>query len=202
MATGTGKRIRSRRRPRRRRLAPEARRNELLEAALEVLRAAGPQHVRVEDVTRAAGAAKGTFYVYFDSWDDLLVAVRQHVLATYAAAVRTRIGAAPLETWSAIERECVHAVDFIVELGEVHEAIFHGSTEDVAIPPASSAVTLVAQLLEAGISAGVCRPVATDLAAPLLFSVVHETADGIARSGSREAKIETMLDLLRAWLRA
>ena len=128
--------------------------------------------------------------------------MREHVLATYAAVVRARIEAAPLGTWTAIERECVHAVDFIVELGEVHQAIFHGSTEGVEIPPASSAVTLVGALLEVSIAAGVCRPVATDLAAPLLFSVLHETADGITRSGDREARIETMLDLLRTWLRA
>ncbi len=196
-----GNKKRGRRRPRRR-LAPEARRSELLEAALEVLATDGAQQARVEDVTRAAGAAKCTFYVYFASWDYLIIAVREHVLTTYAAAVRARIEAVPLGTWSAIERECVHAVDFIVELGELHQAIFHGSTEEVPIPPANSAVTLVAQLLEASIAAGVCRPVATDLAAPLVFSVMHETADGITRSGGREAKIETMLDLLRSWLRA
>ena len=67
----------------RRRLKPAVRRSELLDAALRVLRSKGPAKVRVEDVTRAAGAAKGTFYLYFSSWEDLLVAVREHLLSTY-----------------------------------------------------------------------------------------------------------------------
>lgn len=38
--------------------------------------------------------------------------------------------------------------------------------------------------------------------APLLFSVLHATADGIARDGGRKERIGILLNLLRAWLRA
>jgi len=31
----------------------------------------------------AAGAAKGTFYVYFDSWEDLLLAIRARVYESF-----------------------------------------------------------------------------------------------------------------------
>jgi AcrR family transcriptional regulator len=190
-------------RTRRRRLKPAARRSELLDAALSVLRSQSPDRVRVEDVTRAAGAAKGTFYLYFPSWNDLLVAVRHHILSTYGAEVGTRMAAAtPSEWWRMTESECVRFVDFILELGDLHQAIFHGPVSDQPIDPESSAEALIARLLSAGVAVGACRPVDTDAAASLLFSVLHTTADGIARSGSREQRIESMLDLLRAWLRA
>ena len=92
-------------------------------------------------------------------------------------------------------------VDFVLELGDLHRAIFHGPVADRPIDAEHSAEVLIARLLTAGVAAGACRPVDIDAAAPLLFSVLHTTADEIARSGGRERRIESMLDLLRAWLR-
>ena len=47
---------------------------------MEVLREKGPA-ARVEDVTAAAGAAKGTFYVYFRTWGDFLKEIRDEANA-------------------------------------------------------------------------------------------------------------------------
>ena len=186
----------------RRRLAPDDRRSELLEAAIEVLREVGPREARVEDVTRAAKAAKGTFYLYFPSWDDLLVAVRNHLISTYAAEVRARLAAASGIPWSAIEDECVRFVDYVVGLGDLHEAVFHGPRAKQPISKERSAEALIAEMLRMGIAAGSCRPLAAPTAAPLVFAVLHATADRIARSGDRKARLDTLLQLLRAWLRA
>ena len=144
---------RRRRTPTRRRLAPEDRRAELLDAALDVLRTIGPHEARVEDVTRVAGAAKGTFYLYFESWDDLIVAVRDHLLSTLAVATRGRLGADPVVTWAVLERECLNGVDFIVALGDLHEAIFHGPAVMDLDPSPDSPVALATELIEAGIAA-------------------------------------------------
>jgi len=51
--------------------APEVRREELLDLALELCRTQGYEAMSVEQVTRAAGVAKGTFYHYFSSKADL-----------------------------------------------------------------------------------------------------------------------------------
>lgn len=200
-STGAEKK-RTKPRVKRRRLEPAVRRSELLDAALRVLRSQGPTEVRVEDVTRAAGAAKGTFYLYFSSWNDLLVAVRDHLLSTYGSEVGTSLAAAtPSEWWESIESECVRFVEFVLELGDLHQAIFHGPVADRPIDEEHSAEALIARLLHAGVASGACRPVDVKAVAPLLFSVLHTTADEIARSGGREQRIESMLDLLRAWLR-
>jgi AcrR family transcriptional regulator len=154
-------------------------------------------------VARAAGAAKGTFYLYFSTWNDLLVAVRDRLLSTYASEASARAASvAPAEWWQTIESECVRFVDYVLELGELHRAIFHGPVADRPIDAALSAEALIERLLKSGIAAGACRPVDVPAAAALLFSVLHTTADEIARSGRREQRIESTLDLLRAWLRA
>jgi len=51
--------------------APEVRREELLDLALELCRTHGYDAMSVEQLTQAAGVAKGTFYHYFSSKADL-----------------------------------------------------------------------------------------------------------------------------------
>lgn len=77
--------------------APEVRREELLDTALELCRLHGFDDMSVEQVTQAAGVAKGTFYHYFTSKSDLqwqLVqrfgeALFTHLSARMATAVGT-----------------------------------------------------------------------------------------------------------------
>lgn len=71
--------------PLRRRLQPEARRPEIIEAAERLLAAEGSR-VRVEDVVREAGIAKGAFFPYFPTWDDLLETVRQRLVSAFDTA--------------------------------------------------------------------------------------------------------------------
>jgi AcrR family transcriptional regulator len=185
----------------RRRLTPEVRRAELIDAALRVLKQHGSVASRVEDVTAAAGAAKGTFYLYFPSWDDLLVAVRDRIFDEYAAVVRTQL-ADPrhVDWWALLDAECVRFVDFIVELGGLHDAIFHGPITYRPIDDTRSATKLVAELLRAGIAAGAFAPVDIEPSAQLLFAALHTTADAIAQGGDRARFLQALRRLLHRWL--
>src|SRR6185369_14357084 len=51
--------------PKPRSLPPEARRAEILAAALEEFTARGYEGARLDDVAKRAGVAKGTIYLYF-----------------------------------------------------------------------------------------------------------------------------------------
>ncbi len=51
---------------------PEERRAELLDVALDLCRSHGFEAMSVEQITQTVGVAKGTFYHYFTSKDDLL----------------------------------------------------------------------------------------------------------------------------------
>jgi AcrR family transcriptional regulator len=53
----------------------DVRRHELVEAAVAVFSAKGVSAASVDDIVRAAGVAKGTFYLYFATKDDLVNAV-------------------------------------------------------------------------------------------------------------------------------
>ena len=197
------KQSKSHARAKRRRLNPDERRTELLEAAIRVLQAKGPDEARVEDVTGEAGAAKGTFYLYFVSWEDLLFEVRAHLVTNYVTEMRSRFtDAARSDCWAAFENECLFFVDYIVELGDLHRAVFHGPIADKPMDSSMSSAAIIAWMLGMGIDAGVCRPVQIEIAAPLVFSVLHAAADGIADFGDRKRRIDCLMDLLRRWLRA
>ena len=63
---------------------PDARPEEILEAALQVFDAQGYARARLEDVARKAGVSKGTLYRYFESKDALF---REVVRATKGQAL-------------------------------------------------------------------------------------------------------------------
>jgi AcrR family transcriptional regulator len=55
----------------------EARRAELVSAATTVFAERGVGNATVSDIVKAAGVAQGTFYLYFDSKDDAVLAVAE-----------------------------------------------------------------------------------------------------------------------------
>jgi len=81
--------------PRRRRATtPEARRAEILAAALEEFTARGFEATRLDDVARRAGIAKGTIYLYFADketlFQELVRSMVNPVLGTLEAAAQRR----------------------------------------------------------------------------------------------------------------
>jgi AcrR family transcriptional regulator len=186
----------------RRRLRPDVRRAELIDAALRVLRKNRGGASRVEDVTTAARAAKGTFYLYFPSWEDLLVALRDQILDDFGARLGARLREpGKVDWWTLLDELCEGFVDFVLELGGLHDAIFHGPIAQLRpIDDQRSATRRVSELLRAGIEGGAFTPVDIETAAPILFSVLHTTADSIAEGGDRDRFLQSMKGLLHRWL--
>ncbi len=70
----------------RRRLAPDARREELLQAAIDVFTELGYGPATLQDVATRAGVTKGALYHYFDSKESLFIElIRERMLTSIAA---------------------------------------------------------------------------------------------------------------------
>src|SRR5690242_18466094 len=68
---------------RRKRKPPETRRSDIISAALRLFAAKGFAATRLDDVAEAAGIAKGTVYLYFETKEELFRdVVRQELLPT------------------------------------------------------------------------------------------------------------------------
>jgi AcrR family transcriptional regulator len=78
----------------RRRESPEVRREQLLDAAAQVFLDHGLDGATIADVAEAAGLAKGTVYLYFDSKSALLTALRARYTSQWLAQ-SSRLDAPP-----------------------------------------------------------------------------------------------------------
>jgi AcrR family transcriptional regulator len=186
-------------RPLRRRLQPEARKLEIVEAAERLLKVPGAQ-VRVEDVVREAGVAKGTFFLYFPSWDDLLETIGDRLVAEFAAAYPLPTEVEGPVDWPALVDWLATAfIDFTLPRRGLGEAIFHSDFAERR-PLADNGGTELAAIIRAGQEAEAFGPVDPDPTARLLFAAIHEAADAIAEGGDREAMLAALRSLLKRTL--
>jgi AcrR family transcriptional regulator len=79
-------------RPTKKEMVTAFRTQEILEAARRVMEGRGPETATMEEIAAAAGVAKGTIYLYFQSKDELIQAlitqVGENMLADIEALVR------------------------------------------------------------------------------------------------------------------
>jgi len=85
----------------------EARRSDLVSAAATLFAKRGVANTAVSDIVKTAGVAQGTFYLYFDSKDDALLAVVE------------RIGRAMMDEVAAHVDASASAVEKMHALGDV-----------------------------------------------------------------------------------
>ena len=137
-----------------------ARRAELAAAAATVFATHGVVNTTVSDIVKAAGVAQGTFYLYFDSKDDVVLAVVEQMVDQMAASI---------EATSA--GQGVSAVDRMLGLGDMLSSFEKdpGATElvDILHHPDNRAlhdrlaeyllprlIPLVESIVEQGVSEG------------------------------------------------
>lgn len=181
---------------RRRRLSPEARKREIVEAAERLLQVHGAR-VRVEDVVRAAGVAKGTFFLYFPSWDDLLETVRDRLVSEFDAAYPLPSEVeGPVDWPRLVEQQAGAFIDFSLSRRGIGEAVFHSDFAERR-PLADHAVVRLAAVIRAGQEAEAFGPADPEPTARLLYAAIHEAADAVAGGADRGAMLAALQALLR-----
>jgi AcrR family transcriptional regulator len=182
--------------PLRRRLQPEARKREIVEAAERLLQAHGSR-VRVEDVVREAGVAKGTFFLYFPTWDDLLETVRQRLVSEFDAAypLPTEVEG-PVDWPKLVDSQAGAFIDFTLSRRGIGEAVFHSDFAERR-PLADNAILRLSAVIRAGQEAGAFGPVDPEPTARLMFAAIHEAADAVAGGADRATVQAALRNLLR-----
>jgi AcrR family transcriptional regulator len=82
---------------RRRRLSVEDRRQELIDAALRLFSARGPEAVSVDDIAAEAGASRALLYHYFDNKHDLYLAALRAAADALLEQLRSPVTGSPAE---------------------------------------------------------------------------------------------------------
>jgi AcrR family transcriptional regulator len=163
---------------------PEARTEEILDAALEVFGQSGFARAKIDDVARLAGVSKGTVYLYFDSKEALFrEMVRAKVVACLTegeALLRTHGGSARAllveliqGTYRRMRREEMMRIARVVQGELPHFPELARFYFDEVILRARR---LVQQVLERGTASGEFRPSLNGFAARGLSSLLVHTA--------------------------
>ena len=138
----------------RRREPPEVRREQLLDAAAQVFLARGLAQATIADVAEAAGLAKGTVYLYFDSKSALLTALR----ARYTSQLLARSGRLDASPGRDGYRQQLRAFlgemyDFCAGNQRLHHLLFHAAEVSEDEPLERARADLV-QFVTGGAEAG------------------------------------------------
>ena len=138
----------------RRRELPEVRREQILDAAARVFLDRGLAEATMADVAEAAGVAKGTVYLYFDSKSALLTALRARYTSQWLAQ-SGRLDAPPGRGGHGRQLRAFlgEMYDFHAANQRLHHLLFHAAeiSEDEPLDQARAAlVRFVARGAEAG----------------------------------------------------
>jgi AcrR family transcriptional regulator len=200
--------------------APARRRGDLLDAALQIVLDKGVAGLTVDEVTARAEVAKGTFYLYFRSKQQLLGALQDRFVDDLTTRQRAELDRLDAGDWigrllhwmqSSIRGYLAHA--------HLHDALFHQPTTGhgestrhghEADPMINAHAAALADILEAGTAAGAFRLADPRAAAILLYNTMHGTADYLVEQAQRatpdpssalvDAVIAESLDLCRRYV--
>lgn len=150
-----------------------------------------------------AETAKGTFYLYFESWGAYLAAIRDFLLAEYQLEMGTRLhGMNRQNYWDMFDGEIEEFVRWMLGHGNLHRSVFHGAEVTQEVPKELSALTAVGDMLEAGKRFGCVEPgTNSPVAARLIMSVLHSAVDAITEGESVDVVVGEVIRFVRASVR-
>jgi AcrR family transcriptional regulator len=132
---------------RRERKAPEVRRLQILEAAAELFIERGISNTSMAQVAGAAGVAKGTPYLYFESKDELLSELRTGYLQEWYSLAEELLGEDGVSERDRLRNFLSAIYEFHSSKIELHQLLFSGQGEDDLFARASK---LLSEFFEEG----------------------------------------------------
>jgi AcrR family transcriptional regulator len=183
---------------------PEVRREELLDAAESLFLAQGIAATSVDAIAAGADVAKGTFYLHFDSKEQLLAALRQRYIDNHCQKLRAAMDQYPADDWRGRLQGWVGAgVDGYLDHRALHDLVFHQCRpEPRHATHKNSTADQLCDFLAAGSAAGAWTLGDPRLTATMLFHALHGALDeGCARASSTDSPVDRqqLIRTLRAF---
>jgi AcrR family transcriptional regulator len=151
-----------------------------LDAAESVLVERGTGAFTIDDITVRAKVAKGTFYLYFQSKEDVLAALRDRFLDELMATQRAELDALAGDDWlGRLELWMESSIRGYLAQIPLHDALFmHAHVEGRGpVHSANRHLDTLVEILQRGSAAGAFTVDSPTAAAILLYAAMHGATD-------------------------
>jgi AcrR family transcriptional regulator len=158
---------------------PEERRDELMSAAERLFLKQGFGPTTIEQITAAAQVAKGTFYLYFKSKEDVRSGLGERFARDHLARIKTAVARKSQTDWKGrLAGWAAASVSFYLDSIKLHDVLFYegrSPTREGLID--NIAITDLADMLRSGAEAGAWAIDDARSTAVFLFSGMHGVVD-------------------------
>ncbi|WP_454690627.1 TetR/AcrR family transcriptional regulator [Achromobacter aloeverae] len=165
----------------------EVRLEELMAAAETLFLEKGVEATTISEIVDAARVAKGTFYHYFPSKHEMLIALGKRYTEQFMDSLQRAVDACPADDWRGRLRAWVHAsVETYARTYRTHDIVYpnhhhldRGNAEKNAI------LDQLLGIIESGRAAGAWNPAQPRVVALLIYSGVHGATDDVIGASPR-----------------
>ena len=166
----------------------EVRRDDILRAATSLFVAKGVGTTTIDEIATRAEVAKGSFYLYFTSKEDVVAALRERFVAGFRARILSAMEACPTDDWTGRLKSFVSAgIEAYLDDHRLHDVVFHDHRPDQRQMKGDNPLLGdLSDLLAAGTKAGAWSVDDQDLAAIVLFNGLHGAVDHAIEGGVRD----------------
>jgi AcrR family transcriptional regulator len=158
---------------------PEERRDELIRAAQRLFLEQGYGSTTIDNITSAAQVAKGTFYLYFKSKEDVRAALEYRFASDHLARIKTAVLRKPEGDWKGkISAWTSASIATYLDSIKLHDVLFYegrSPTREGLVD--NIVITHLAEMLRDGSIAGAWAVDDPRAAAVFIFSGVHAVVD-------------------------
>jgi len=177
----------------------ETRRDDLMNASEHLFLSQGIARTTIEQITARAGVAKGTFYLYFSSKDDVLAALAGRFAVQLLDKIKRAVAKESTNNWRGkLEAWAKACVTGYLDSIRLHDVLFYGSrprTREGLID--NIVIDHLTALLAAGVDAAAWSLDDPHVTAVFLFSGLHAGVDDAYAKEKRVNRIRLSQRLQR-----
>lgn len=174
--------------PRPRTKPAEVRLDELMNAAERLFLEKGVDSTTINEIVEAAQVAKGTFYHYFSSKNEILEALGRRYTDQFLVSLETAVGACAEGDWVGRLRAWIHAsVVTYVDTFRIHDIVYTNLHHHDRSNQAKNAILdQLLGIIEGGTVAGLWTPKNPRVVALLIYSGVHGATDDVIAAQAKD----------------
>lgn len=159
----------------------EERLDDLMNAAEKLFLSKGFVNTTVSEIVQFADVAKGTFYHYFQSKNDIMEALRTRYMDWYLGYIQTALDS-QASACEKLKAWCENSVKYYVEKQNIHDMLFHDEYHGRVNDHEIRAIEQIKSILMLGEKNQEWPVLPPELMATMIYHSMHAAVDNLANS--------------------